>query len=461
VAALVLPLVFLAFASHARAGTLTRGFADDVWFDPSGPLWVAKTSVTGAKMVALEIDWREVEPHKPRRGNHPTSARDPDYRFRYIDTVLRRLEGSGLQPMLLVTDAPRWAQGRGGSRSAHANGAYKPNTKALRELMTALARRYSGQFPDPRHRHRRLPRVRYFQAWAEANMTVKLAPQWTREHGHLVNTGPLMYRQLLNSFYAGVKAGDRHDQVVISGLAPYGDVPGGARTPPVSFLRTVLCLNNRLVKQPCPDPPHFDVLASDPYDEIAAPTTRAANANDASAPDLGKLTKVVRAGLAAHTVLPAGHKPLWVTEFSYDSNPPNPYGLPIQKQARWLEESFYVFWREHASTVIWYLVRDQTGSFQTQYFSGVYFHNGKPKPALQAYRFPFVVMPDGHRAQAWGIAPFSGRLRVQRLVGKKRWKTVFSVNRRAGATYSRNLPLDAHGLYRALSYGVASLTWTY
>jgi hypothetical protein len=223
----------------------------------------------------------------------------------------------------------------------------------------------------------------------------------------------------------------------------------------------VLCLNTALKKQPCADPPHFDILASDPYDEIAAPTTPAANANDASAPDLWKLTKVVRAGLAAHTVLPAGRKPLWVTEFSYDSNPPNPYGLPLQRQARWLEESFYVFWREHVSTVFWYLVRDQVGSFQTQYFSGVYFHNGKPKPSLQAYRFPFVVMPAGHQAQVWGIAPYSGKVTVQRLAGKNDWKTVFSFQRSAGTTFNQTIPLSAHGAYRAVSDGVVSLTWNY
>jgi hypothetical protein len=459
--ALAALLVFLVCSVSAKAEPLTLGFADDVWFDHGGQRWVAKTQVTGAKMVALEIDWNQVEPHMPTRANHPTSASDPVYRFRYVDAVLRGFEGTGLQPLLLITDAPGWAQGHGGSASAHANGAYKPNTKALRELMTALARRYSGSFPDPRHRHKFLPRVRYFQAWAEANMTVKLAPQWTREHGHLVNTGPLMYRQLLNSFYAGVKAGDPQDKVVISGLAPYGDPPGGARTPPVSFLRAVLCLNAALKKQPCADPPHFDILASDPYDEISAPTTPAANANDASAPDLWKLTKVVRAGVAAHTVLPASRKPLWVTEFSYDSDPPNPYGLPLEKQARWLEESFYVFWREHVSTAFWYLVRDQVGSFRTQYFSGVYFHNGKPKPALQAYRFPFVVMPAGHRAQVWGVAPYSGKVTVQRLDGKKDWKTVFSFQRSAGTTFNRSIPLDAHGAYRAVSDGVISLTWTY
>jgi hypothetical protein len=106
-------------------------------------------------------------------------------------------------------------------------------------------------------------------------------------------------------------------------------------------------------------------------------------------------------------------------------------------------------------------VRDQVGSFQTKYFSGVYFHNGKPKPALQAYRFPFVVMPAGHRAQVWGIAPYSGNVTVQRLVGEKHWQTVFSFKRSAGTTFNRTIPLTAHGAYRAISDGVVSLTWNY
>ena len=106
-------------------------------------------------------------------------------------------------------------------------------------------------------------------------------------------------------------------------------------------------------------------MAMDPY-EVGSPTTKAVNADDVSGPDLSKLTKPLNKAARVGRALPGGHKQLWVTEFSYDSNPPNPQGVPIQKQARWLEEC-YLFWKQGASAVFWYLVRDQ-GSTNYSYF---------------------------------------------------------------------------------------------
>jgi hypothetical protein len=461
----LLPLTLLAClligCTGACAATLTRGFADDVWFDSIGARWVPRTAAAGAKVVSLEIDWSDAQPHKPRRGTDPASPRDPQYNYAYIDGVLRKFEGTDIQPLLLITDAPRWAQGKGGTAAEYGNGAYEPNDAALKDFVEALARRYSGTFPDPLRRGHKLPKVLYFQAWAEANMGIHLSPQWVRSGKTWVNASPLIYRQLLNSFYAGVKAGDPKAQVVLTGLESYGDLPGGRRTSPVTFLRSVLCLNGALVKQPCADPAHFDILASDPY-EVGSPTTAALNANDASAPDLGKLKRVLDAAITAHTVVPASPKPLWVTEFGYESDPPNTTpGTPsLTTQTDWLEESFYVFWREGVSTVIWYLIRDQTGSFATNYFSGVYYHDGRAKPSLGAYKFPLVVMPNGKSGQVWGIAPQTGTVTVQRLVGS-RWVPVQGFHCGAGSVFVGSVPDTATGDYRATENGRYSPVWTF
>lgn len=452
-------------AAHARAANITRGFEDDVWFNAGWRPWVHRIADSGAKMVSLEIDWAHVEPHAPS-GAGSASPSSPQYQFTYVDNVLRRFAGTGIEPMLLITDAPRWAQGRGGTRKQYEEGGFEPNDAALQQFARALARRYSGDYRDPANRHHFLPRVQYFQAWAEANMSYHLSPQWTHVGGHLVNSGPIIYRELLNAFYAGIKAGNPSAKVVFTGLESYGDPRGGFRTPPVDFLRSVLCRAGG--QQPCTDPAHFDILAADPY-EVGSPTTHALSPDDASAPDLGRLTRVLRAAIAAKTVVPDAPKPLWVTEFSYDSNPPNTTaGTPSEaEQARWLEESFYVFAHEGVSTVIWYLLHDQTGSFTTAYFSGVYFHNGRSKTSLEAYRFPFVVMPHEGAAQAWGIAPRTGTVEVQRQVGAN-WKTIFSSNCQSGTTFSRNMPLSARGVYRAVEVArtaaddlQTSLAWSY
>jgi hypothetical protein len=452
-----------------RAGSFTRGFVDSVWFDApadglSHQAWITRTRAAGARLVQIEVDWTGVEPDPPAPGSRNlVSPSAPQFNFGYLDREVEEVHQAGLQPIFLVTDAPRWAQGAGGTADEYATGSYKPNATAFGKLAQAIARRYSGHYPDPGNPGHRIPRVRYLQAWAEANMQYHLSPQWTRINGTAVNTGAIIYRQLLNAFYAGVKAGDRNDVVLTSGFEAYGDPPfqGNDRTHPVTFLENMLCLDSALQRTACAGgPAHFDVVASDPYD-VFAPTVHAVSTLDASAPDLGRLMSVVSAARAAHTLIPAGRKPLWVTEFGYDSNPPNPAAaaLPLMKQAHWLEQSFYVFWHEGVSSVMWYLVRDQTPPYDANYFSGVYFRNGLPKPSLTAFRFPFVIAHDAGSGQIWGIAPVSGTVHVQRKTGST-WTTVASLRVSAGRVFTQIAQLP-HGSYRASVGRQDSLAWSY
>jgi hypothetical protein len=453
-------IAFVASPSAAQAAPLTRGFADDTWFSPGGQSWIAKTQTTGAKRVLIEADWTTLEPNPPS-GADPANPGAPNYSFGELDSRVREFAGSGLSVALLVTDAPRWAEAPGGPAGLEAAGAWKPNAKAYGQLAAALARRYSGSYPDPSAPATALPRVRFFQAWAEANLGVHLAPQWVARGGQLAQSGPGLYRGLLNAFYSGVKSVHRDNTVITSGFGPYGDRASRsptARMPPAAFVRGLLCLHGRKLKPTsCPGVAHFDVLATDPY-EVASPTTPALNSDDVTAPDLGKLTRLVNRAARVHRVLPRGHKQLWVTEFSYDSNPPNPTAPSAATQAKWLEESFYVFWRQGVSSVFWYLIRDQPGTdWSTSYFSGVYFYNGTPKPSLQAYRFPFVVMNSGRSATAWGIVPDSGTVLVQRRRHGK-WVTLSRQHANAGAVFVRRVA-KSRGSFRAVVGPESSVTW--
>lgn len=448
--------------SAASAASLVRGFADDAWFTGNGPGWVAKTVTTGAKRVLIEVDWTTIEPNAPSGGSDPTNPASANYSWSELDGRVKEFAGSGLSVVFLVTDAPAWAESPGGPAALEADGAWKPNATAYGQMAEALARRYSGSYPDPSAPGQSLPRVSLFQAWAEPNLAVHLAPQWTSSHGHLVATGPAIYRGMLNAFYTGVKRVHPSNTVITSGFGPYGDPASTsvtARTAPAAFVRGLLCVQGRSLKPlPCSGPAHFDALAIDPY-EVGSPTAPALNADDVSAPDLGKLTRIVNRAVRLKRALPRGHKQLWVTEFSYDSNPPNPTAPSTATQAKWLEESFYVFWREGVNDVFWYLVRDQPGNdYNTSYFSGVYFYNGNPKPSFEAYRFPFVVMPSGRTATAWGISPRAGRLSVQIKHGHS-WRTLFHTGVGSGSVFTHRLSSRLHGSFRALVGPETSLTW--
>src|SRR5579859_1006449 len=198
---------------HAHPAPFTRALTDDVLFNPGYQKWLPRTLATGAKLVLLEIDWAGVEPDPPPTGANPTNPANPNFNFRYVDAIVHEFQGTGIAPAFLVTDAPRWAETPGGPGDLEARGAWRPNPAAFGQLAATLARRYSGSYPDPENPKHKLPRVRYFQAWAEANFSIHLAPQWVRSGGVWVPTSPGLYRQLLNSFYAGIKSVRRDDVV--------------------------------------------------------------------------------------------------------------------------------------------------------------------------------------------------------------------------------------------------------
>jgi len=457
-------------APARAASPLRTALTDDVWYDGVGAQWIPRTVATRAGLVLLELDWSSAEPTPPPAGANPTNPSGPEYDFSAYDAVIRKFAGTGIQPAFLVTDAPSWAEAPGGPPNFEARGAWQPNATAFGEFAAALARRYSGSFPDPAYPGRALPRVRYYQAWGEANFSIHLAPQWVRSGASWVPAGPGIYRNLLNAFYAGIKSVHADNFVITTGFGPYGDSPGGCsgaqgigsgcRMPPAMFARELLCLHGEgLRPESCRNPAHFDAMAMDPY-EVGSPTTHAYAADDVSAPDLGKLTRVLnKAGQLGHA-LPRGHKQLWVTEFSYDSDPPNPGGVSLATQARWVDQALYMFWSEGVSTAVWYLIRDQAPTYNADsYFSGLYFYNGAPKPAFEAFRFPFVVLPSGRSVTVWGIPPKSGRLAVQRKQGRS-WKTLFRIRATADTVFVHNISPGLHGNFRALVGSEASVAWS-
>jgi hypothetical protein len=457
-------------AAHAAPG-FTRAFTDDVWFTqptPQAQQWVQRTAATGAKLVLLEVDWSTVEPSAPPAGVDPTDPAGPEYNLGYLDARVRAFSGSGMSVAFLVTAAPRWAEAPGGPANFEAGGSWEPNAAAFGQVAAALARRYSGSYPDPLNPGQNLPRVRYFQAWAEANFSVHLAPQWAQSGGNWVPAGPAIYRNMLNAFYTGVKAVHPDNVVITAGFGPYGDPPGGCsgsqgvgagcRMRPAKFVRELLCVDGGgLRPQACPNPAHFDALAMDPY-QVASPATPAFNADDISSADLWKLTKILKKAGATGRALPAGHKQLWVTEFSYDSNPPNPTAESLTTQARWLDQAFYLFWKQGVSTAVWYLVRDQTPTFNPiHYYSGVYYYSGQPKPSFEAFRFPFLIWPTARtHATVWGIAPRTGRLTVQRRA-RSTWKTLFTLRATAGGVFVHTISSKLRGNFRAVVGGESSL----
>ncbi len=441
-------------AAQAGSSTLLTGFMENGAFGGDDrALWLGRAADVGAGSVRLNLRWDTVALTPPAGQDRDPAW--PGYTFAAIDAEVVAAVAAGLRPILNVSRAPLWAQGAG-RPSGVGRGSWKPDVAAYGRFVTAVARRYSGSFVDP-VTGARLPRISAFQLWNEPNLDTYLAPQW--ENGRPFAPG--RFRQLVNAGYRSIKAVQPSATVAAAGLAPFGDyrTTSGKRMPPVAFLRTMLCVDRKL-RRSCRQRTTVDVIAHHPY-AVRKPSSPALNVDDATIPDLGKVTRVVAAARRVGNVGPRAPR-LWVTEVSYDSAPPDPQGVPTARLSRWTAEMLWRVWNQGADTVIWYLLRDAapTPSYAATYQSGMYLLDGTRKPSAQAFRFPLVVTARaGDRLRVWWRAPRAGRLSLQvRRAG--RWVTVRRTTTRAGRVGQATVPVRRTGAVRAVIAGESSYVWS-
>jgi hypothetical protein len=413
--------------------------------------WLSRTVDARANLVLLGASWASIAPSNRPPGFDARDPADPAYSWGALDAAVRDATAGGLRVMILVTGAPQWAEGasRPGFRRAPP-GTWKPSPGKLADFGHAIAVRYSGSFGT-------LPRVRYWQLWAEPNLSIYLTPQWVH---HRAAT-PKHYRSMLNAFYGAVKGVSRRDVVITGGTAPYGDPAGGDRMRPVRFWRGVLCLRGEKLRPArCKNPAHFDVIAHNPIN-VGPPKRHAVNRNDASTPDLGRIERVVRKARHTSRVRPRGPKPFWATEIWWDSKPPDPHGIPERTHARWLEQALYLLWRQGARTAVWFQIRDQARlpDFASTYQTGLFLRSGKPKLAYRAFRFPFVGDRTGRRqVRVWGKAPRKGKVQIQRR-RHSHWRTLKRLRAGSNRVFTGSVRVRGKAKLRAKQRPGKSLTW--
>jgi hypothetical protein len=91
------------------------------------------------------------------------------------------------------------------------------------------------------------------------------------------------------------------------------------------------------------------------------------------------------------------------------------------------------------------------------YYDGETVRSDRPKPLLQAFRFPVVAFPRGKEIYVWGrtAAGIPGRVVVQRLVNR-RWKTLGQVQTDRYGIFQATFTAPARGSVRALYGGSTS-----
>jgi hypothetical protein len=447
---------------HAAQGArpLTTGFADKLYRDPRAAVrdfWFDRTVEAGAGIVRIGAHWSAIAADPPADGGDPG---DPGYDFAAVDAAVRGASARGLDVLLTVSSAPRWAEGPGRpSTDVALPGTWMPDPGAYGNFARALAIRYSGSY-RPSSEDAPLPRVRYFQAWNEPNLYTHLMPQWDGRRA----ASPSHYRLLLNAFYDAVHGVHADNFVLSAGTAPFGAPTGGGLMRPLRFWRELLCIKQKrrggLRPRPCPEPTRFDLAAHHPI--TGAPRSQLGHRDDATIPDLPRVRKIVRKAERSGRAAGAARHPLWVTEIWWESNPPDPvHGLPLAKQARWIAEGLYLIWKHGIRVAVLLPIRDEALSENpsASLQSGVFFADATPKPSLSAVRFPFVTERRSPRTlTAWGRSPHDGELTIERLRAG-RWRPVERLAAGAGEVFRTAVRASGPVRLRASVAGETSLEW--
>lgn len=430
--ALCLALLTLAAASSTAAPRSERpletAFVDpDAFIGTEADAALTKAKAAGASAIKVPLFWSLIAPVTRPLGFKPASPTDPAYNWVQLDAQLRLIRAHRLEPIVYIAAAPTWAV-----RDVH--GFSRPDPAEYRAFALAAVQRYSGAT-------RGLPRVRYWQAWNEPN---KVANRSFKP------TAATWYRTLVNAFAASVHSRSGN-AVVAGGLSPFGISTAVA---PLAFMRSLLCLSEGASPHPtCSTRVRFDIWSTHPY-TAGGPTHHAYRANDVSLGDLPEMKAVLDAAVRTGRIVSKQPVRFWVTEFSWDSAPPDPLGVPAALEARWVAEALYRMWSSGVSLVTWFSLRDRPlpGS---PYQSGLYFQSSsyarsRPKPALTAFRFPFVAFVRSNKVFVWGRTPTraSGSVVVeqQRSSG---WRRVAVLQADRFGIFSDELRTTTRGAMRA------------
>ena len=352
---LLVSLAACVATSSVQASTGVRyGIQDDAWLE-FGPGTLTQRLATfkrlGVPLVRFTLHWNDIAKRRPK---HPTSPRDRAYDWRRPDRVLRGLHRNGLTPVLTLVGTPAWANGRKPPNFA------PPRVRDFGRFASAAAKRY--------------PWVRYWLIWNEPNKRLWLRP--TR--------AAIYVRHLLNPGYAAIHAVLPRAKVGGGVSGPRGGLGGVA---PVAWVRGMAAAHAR-----------FDAYAHHPYPSTPAETPSSGgcrNCPSITMATIRKLLILVRRSF--------GPKPIWLTEYGYQTRPPDTFlGVPPNKQATLLSLAALRAWRLPRVTIlIQYLYRDEVAVSRFQ--TGLVYANDRSKPSLQGFRLPFAEMErHGFRTVVWG-----------------------------------------------------------
>jgi hypothetical protein len=216
---------------------------------------------------------------------------------------------------------------------------------------------------------------------------------------------------MVEAAYPVIKQLQPDSLVLVGGLASFGVKNPTEPThgiPPLKFVRELACVDEQLRPLTAPRCDGYRTLQGDgfahhPYSLLNRPDFR-----DPGHPDSARIGALDRLSSLLSTLVGMGRVSprianLYLTEFGYETNPPDPqkpFGLA--QQARFINWAEYLAWKNpQVRTWPQFLLRDlgvvnadkaaRGARPHADYQSGLLFENGTPKPAATSFKLALFV----------------------------------------------------------------------
>ena len=297
-----------------------------------------------------------------RRPAHPQDPADPAYDWSLYDRADRYAAQYNIKVIFTILFTPKWAGG----------GAVNDPPRSMTDLRNfayAAAERYSGKYiPVNDNDEDPLPPVRLWLAWNEPNN-----PLWLKQTSGGRFVSPREYAGICTAIYTGVhQTNFSGEQVACGATGPRGNNQARSSRPsmsPLAFMRAARRAGMR----------RLDAYAHHPYYSNPAQTP-ASKPGDRTSVQLGNLRTLISLSNKLF-----GRKPIWLTEYGYQTPPDRQFGVSYAKQARYLSQAYAIARRTpQVALMVWFMLKDDTNINQG-WQSGLLTATGKKKPAFSVF----------------------------------------------------------------------------
>jgi Glycosyl hydrolase catalytic core len=354
-------------SQHMYIGVYDEG---ETFFD-AGPAF-ARYKDLHVQVLRVNLYWGGPLGVAKSRPFDAADPRDAAYNWSLYDQTVQYAHANGIQVLFSITGTPRWANG--GQPSNHPPADYG----TLRRFAYAAAARYSGTYVG--NDGRTLPAVRLWAAWNEPNNPAFLRPQFVKKNGKWQMASAVAYAKICNAVYTGVhETMFKGEQVACGVTGPRGNNDPSSVRPAASPIAFLVAAKRAGMKT-------FDAYAHNPYYGVPTETPSTVPPQPQSGAAPTAITLANLNVLIAEVTRLYGPKPIWITEYGYQTDPPDAqFGVSWAKQAQYLTQAFAIARKNpRIALMLWFLVRDEPSLSGWQ--SGLLTSSYRKKPSYNAFK---------------------------------------------------------------------------